>query len=120
MDFKGTVKAEKRRLARVVKKSGGDSDKQKAVIENLAFMKAKLDETRAYLENEKLFCEYDNGGGQSGVREHPGYKAYESLWRAYLSGLSQLTPAAKKAEPAADKPENVLSLVMANRRQKVT
>ncbi len=34
--------------------------------------------------------EYDNGGGQTGVRENPAFRAYEALWKTYLSGLDAL------------------------------
>lgn len=60
------------------------------VIENLAWMRLKLDEGRAELKAASLTCEYDNGGGQSGVRENPIFRSYLNLWRGYIAGLEKL------------------------------
>lgn len=58
------------------------------VIENTAFMKSKLDETRELINNTSVVIPYDNGGGQKGVRENPIFKGYESLWKSYMSGMN--------------------------------
>lgn len=47
--------------------------------------------------------EYDNGGGQTGVRENPAFRAYEALWKTYLSGLDALL----KQLPAQMEPEQL-------------
>ena len=57
------------------------------VIDNLAFQRIKLDETRELMENAQVICKYDNGGGQSGIRENPVFKGYVTLWKAYIAGL---------------------------------
>jgi len=41
----------------------------------------------ARMPNEKLIIEYDNGGGQMGVRENPFYPAYEKLLASYTRTL---------------------------------
>ena len=61
------------------------------VIDNLSWMRAKLDQTRTEMENASVVCDYDNGGGQTGVRENPIFKAYINLWRAYMLGLEKYT-----------------------------
>lgn len=48
----------------------------------------KLEEARKQLPAEDLIIEYDNGGGQSGVRENPFYPAYEKLLASYVKTLA--------------------------------
>ena len=59
-------------------------------LKNLATMANKLEDLRKIIEAEPAVIEYDNGGGQSGMRENPSYKAYEALWKSYLSGMTIL------------------------------
>lgn len=61
------------------------------VIDNMSWQRVKLDEARDQMQEESLTCEYDNGGGQTGVRENPIFKAYINLWRAYMIGLEKYT-----------------------------
>ena len=61
------------------------------VIDNLAWQRIKLDEAREQMRYEDIVCEYDNGGGQTGTRENPFFKAYTNLWRAYMVGLDKFT-----------------------------
>lgn len=69
-------------------------EKRSAVLplmSNIAFLKVKLDEARRELMHESIFTEYDNGGGQSGLREHPGFSAYNRLFTTFSRGIKQLT-----------------------------
>ena len=52
-------------------------------------MRIKLDESRQLIRDEGITVPYDNGGGQKGIRENPAFKAYVSLWKAYMSGLEK-------------------------------
>ncbi len=61
------------------------------VIDNMAWQRIKLDETRKEMQQASVVCEYNNGGGQSGIRENPIFKAYINLWRAYMVGLEKYT-----------------------------
>ena len=61
------------------------------VIDNMAWQRIKLDQTRIEMQNASVVCDYDNGGGQTGVRENPIFKAYINLWRAYMVGLEKYT-----------------------------
>ena len=75
------------------------------VIDNMAWQRIKLDDTRQEMQNASVVCEYDNGGGQTGTRENPIFKAYINLWRAYMVGLEKYTsylPADLKDEAAGD------------------
>lgn len=58
------------------------------VIENTAWMKVKLDEAREVVRDSSVVISYDNGGGQTGIRENPIFKGYEALWKSYMSGMN--------------------------------
>lgn len=62
-----------------------------AVIDNISWQRAKLDEAREQMQEEHIICSYNNGGGQSGERENPIFKAYINLFRAYMIGLEKFT-----------------------------
>lgn len=86
------------------------------IIENVAWMKIKLDAARELIKDSDLVIEYDNGGGQSGIRENPLFKGYEALWKAYMQGMSKILeylPAdvVKETVPEAERPKNMLELV---------
>lgn len=61
------------------------------VIDNMAWQRIKLDEAREEMQDASVVCEYNNGGGQTGTRENPIFKAYINLWRAYMVGLEKFT-----------------------------
>ena len=75
------------------------------VIDNMAWQRVKLDEAREEMQDASIVCHYDNGGGQSGERENPIFKAYINLWRAYIVGLEKYTsylPKELQEEAAGD------------------
>ena len=91
---KKKVTAEHKRLTSLLEKAElpkQHKDVLAPVIDNLAWQRIKLDEARLQMQNESLVCEYDNGGGQTGVRENPIFKAYINLFRAYMVGLEKYT-----------------------------
>lgn len=51
------------------------------------FQRKQLEAARKRLANEPLVIEYDNGGGQSGIRENPEWIAYEKLLKSYQATL---------------------------------
>ena len=61
------------------------------LAENVVFMAHKLKETRESMGKTPLIVRYDNGGGQSGYRENPVYKAYNQLMADYRKSMQQLT-----------------------------
>lgn len=86
------------------------------VIENTAWMKAKLDDAREQIRNTSVAIPYDNGGGQKGIRENPLFKGYENLFKSYMSGLKQILDVLpKQAEPIKDAelsaPKTMLDIV---------
>ena len=61
----------------------------KAVLKRqLERMAARLLEEVEKIPTEPLVMEYDNGGGQSGIRENPFYPAYEKLLSSYTKALA--------------------------------
>ena len=97
-------------------------DALEAVIENTAWMKAKLDETRETIKNTAVAIPYDNGGGQTGIRENPLYKGYSALWKSYMAGMNVILGTLPKetVEDEADKietPKTVLQLVRDKHRK---
>ena len=85
------------------------------VIENVAWMKIKLDDAREAIAESSVAIPYDNGGGQTGIRENPLFKGYESLWKSYMSGMCKILEAfpVEKIEKEVEqqKPATVLELV---------
>lgn len=65
-------------------------DQVKVLTEQLQFMAAKLKQTQKIIKSEPLVIEYDNGGGQSGIRENPSYLAYEKLLASFNKTLTTL------------------------------
>ena len=86
------------------------------VIENVSWMRAKLDDSRQLIKNSNIVVPYDNGGGQKGIRENPAFKGYEALWKAYMQGMNRIldTLPAEQIQEAADpeiKPQTVLDAI---------
>lgn len=90
-------------------------DAMDAIIDNIAWMKVKLDETREMIKSSSVAIPYDNGGGQTGIRENPLFKGYESLFKTYMSGMEQilslLPPEEQENVDTAERPKTVLELV---------
>lgn len=96
--------SELKKLQRLTKDAIPD-EKRSAVLplmSNIAFLKVKLDEARRELMHESIFTEYDNGGGQSGLREHPGFSAYNKLFTTFSRGIKQLTDMMPSGSTAGD------------------
>ena len=53
-------------------------------------MAVKLEESRQKIEDMDIVVEYDNGGGQSGIRENPWVTAYEKLLTTFNKTLATL------------------------------
>ena len=86
------------------------------VIRNVAWMKAQLDDTREVIKDTKVAIPYDNGGGQTGIRENPLFKGYEALWKSYMAGMNKILEALPTEADVAEeeaKPQTVLSLIRA-------
>ena len=88
------VKTEYKRLVDLLRAANIPQQKisvLEPVIDNMAWQRVKLDEARAEMQDASIICEYNNGGGQTGTRENPVFKAYINLWRAYMVGLEKFS-----------------------------
>ena len=92
-----------------------------SVIENVSWMKVKLDKTREAIKTSSVVIPYDNGGGQKGIRENPLFKGYESLWKSYISGMEKilavLPSEAQAIKEEVEKPKTMLELVRNKHKQ---
>lgn len=110
---------EKNRLKRILRDAGVSEHKKKLlepVVDNVAWMKIQLDDARDQIRDGELVVEYDNGGGQKGIRENPYFKGYENLWRSYMAGMAKIIDALPDGAAAVEvsqpeKPKTVLELV---------
>ena len=91
---KNSVETEYKRLLDLLDRADVPQQKRDVlapVIDNMAWQRVKLDEAREEMQDASVVCEYNNGGGQTGTRENPIFKAYINLWRAYMVGLEKFT-----------------------------
>lgn len=63
-------------------------DDKQTLSEQLKLIREKLEEESKRIPTEELIVPYDNGGGQSGVRENPFFPAYEKLLNSYTKTLT--------------------------------
>ena len=124
-DYKKLQKCEINRIKRLLKSANVPKlniDMLTPIIENTAMMKVKLDEEKAILLEEELVVAYNHGGGQSGTKENAHLKAYETLWKAYIQGMSKIMDYLPKAvasviEKETKKTENVLEMVRSKHKK---
>lgn len=119
-DLKARASEEKKRIIAILKDAGISKKRMemlKPVIENVAWMRAKLDDSRDLIKNSNIVMPYDNGGGQKGIRENPAFKGYESLWKAYMQGMNRIldTLPPEQIQAATDdiRPQTVLDSIRA-------
>ena len=74
-------------------------DEAVELAESVFFMADQLKAARIKLATEELIIPYDNGGGQSGIRENPHFIAYEHLMATYTKSLRQLEDMIGKGAP---------------------
>lgn len=121
-DLESRKNKEKNRLKKLLKEAGTEDWKIKMllpVIENAAWMSARLEDSILEIGESGLVDYYDNGGGQTGVRQNPLFQGYEALWKSYMTGMSQIMAAAgskKDAKSEKLKPKSVIELVRSQRQ----
>lgn len=90
------------------------------IIENASWLKVKLDDTRKLIKDQGVVIEYDNGGGQNGVRENPAFKGYNALLKSYRSCLADIREALPQSEhkelEARSEVKTMLELVREKRK----
>ena len=125
IELKQRARKEKARIKRLLKQAKTPPEKMKIlepVIDNVSWMKAKLEDTTEQIKDGQIAIEYNNGGGQKGVRESPLFKGYEALFKTYMSGMAKIMeamPVKESApEPPADvKPSTVLDAILAEYKE---
>lgn len=118
---KNSVTSERKRLEELLDRANVPQQQRDVlapVIDNLAWQRIKLDETREAVKNAQVVVEYNNGGGQSGTRENPIFKAYINLWRAYMLGLEKYTSYLPKELQEEIAQENISVLEQVKRMKK--
>ena len=119
-ELKARADEEKKRIIGILVEAGISKrrmDMLAPVIENVSWMRAKLDDSRDLIKNSNIVMPYDNGGGQRGIRENPAFKGYEALWKAYMQGMNRildtLPPEEIQAVVDDAKPQTVLDTMRA-------
>lgn len=120
MNIEQIKEDEKQRLNALLFSCGVNPDRIEilsTIIDNTAWMKAKLDEAREAIKNTSVAIPYENGS-QKGIRENPLFKGYESLWKSYMAGMNVIMASLPQAvvEKEAEEietPKTVLQLVRA-------
>lgn len=117
---------EKRRLKKLLQEAGVSESRIKMlqpVIENTAWMKAKLDDAREQIRGSSVAVPYNNGGGQKGIRENPLFKGYENLWRSYMTGMQKILEALpaevqqEEEKEVVENPRTVLEIVRSKHKR---
>lgn len=126
VDINKQIRKEKNKINKLLKDTKIPAHKKKVlepVIENVATMKVKLDELKEQIIHEEFMVEYDNGGGQKGIRENPIFKRYESFFKTFMIGMDRIIselpdeiPGSEMATIDAMKPKTVLEQVIENNK----
>ena len=84
-------------------------DSRDVLIGQLKLMADRIVEEGKRIPGEPLVMEYDNGGGQTGVRENPFYPAYEKLLTSYTRTLAAAKDIAGDADAEVINLESIRS-----------
>lgn len=90
------------------------------LLDNIDFLAQKLQETREKAAKVDVVIPYDNGGGQSGIRENPIFSSYTKLLTQYNKSISlanEMQETQQKAKSAAAKLTNLNANVKKLRKQ---
>ena len=111
---------ERQRITDILEEAGISQRRMKMlspIIENVSWMRAKLEDARELIKNSNVAIPYDNGGGQKGIRENPAFKGYEALWKSYLGGMAKILEALppEQIQEATEeaRPQTVLDAIRA-------
>ena len=121
-EFDKAVRKEKNKMKRQLTAAKISAHKMKIlepVIDNAATMKVRLDDLREMIVTEDFMVEYDNGGGQKGIRENPVFKRYEAFFKTYMLAMGRIIDALPDEKQSAwdddinkKKPQTALEIVM--------
>lgn len=118
-ELRARADEEKNRIVDILTEAGISDRRMQTlapIIENVSWMRAKLDDSRSLIKNSNIVVPYDNGGGQKGIRENPAFKGYEALWKAYMQGMNRILDtlppeAIQEATETEIKPATVLDTI---------
>lgn len=118
-ELRARAEQEQNRITRILNDAGISKRRMQTlapIIENVSWMRAKLDDSRSLIKNSNIVVPYDNGGGQKGIRENPAFKGYEALWKAYMQGMNRILDtlppdAIQEATETEIKPATVLDTI---------
>lgn len=118
-DMQLRIDTEKERIYEFLDRAGVSDprlDALQVVIEDAAFMRVKLEDSRELIKNSQIVMPYDNGGGQKGIRENPLFKGYEALFKSYLMAMDKIMSVLPKEADNAlksftDDTDNVIEMV---------
>jgi alanine racemase len=65
-------------------------DALEPIIDNAAWMKVKLEQTRTILTPMDVMVIYNNGGGQSGITNNKGFEEYRKLFQTYSAAIDKI------------------------------
>lgn len=80
---------------------------------DVEFMRGKLEETRKGLAKQQVVIAYDNGGGQTGIRENPAFKGYHQLLASYRKSVETLAAIFKEHGGGRGDAESPLAKILA-------
>ena len=85
---------------------------------NVLWMERKLADSRDSIADAPLAVDYDNGGGQTGVRKNPEVDAYNTLMSTYTRALKQLCEmlGAQESEDGDDDLDAILASTATTRQ----
>lgn len=86
------------------------SDSKRVLTEQLNNMASRLMEEGEKVLIEPFVVEYDNGGGQSGVRENPFFPAYEKLLQSYTKTLAAVKQLGGQDQPEPTNLESIRAM----------
>ena len=90
---------ERKRLYGILAEAGvpkQNQDSMSALIDNMAFLRVRLDEIRAEIEGCELVVPFNNGGGQKGIRINPSIKLYSDLFKLYITAFKEFSASIPK------------------------
>ena len=106
------VESEKQRLTALLFDCGISEKRMAAldpVLDNVAWMRVKLDDTRDDIKNAKVVIAHENK-----LKKNPLFEGYEALFKSYMSGIREiltLLPEEQAVIVEEDKPKTVLELM---------
>ena len=110
------IKKEMRKLRRLFKNL--PKDKQKAaegLLQEAAFMKATLEETRHIIDQEGILEHFEQGA-QKFLREHPATKVYNTMINRYATVCKQLFDMVPDPDAGKAAEDELMAFVKRGRR----